>query len=576
MVMINELDFKNSMKQMNRDQLEDFAFRLAVEKDKAEENYSFLKRQIYSTHHNAKNPHVNVNQLSLFNEMEVTVDHPEENPENNQGNKQDPSTGGKKKNPGKKGGKNSKLRNKNVETHTEHIYPEDKNCPRCGKPMGELKPTVIRYENYIPGKMVVHEYIIHNYTCHNCNDKNIDFKVIHGDTGKLPARLIPGCDAAESLIAHIANEKCMMGSPFYRISKDLSYHGIDISRQDMCNWLYKCGEKYLVPVTDRMTKDLRELGVLNMDETTLQVLEDNRDPEHPRDKSYTWLAMSGTHETKQMALYFYNASREHKFVYDILGNAFNGVIQSDGYQAYPNYKPDTGTVSQAGCSGHARRYFDDAARTYEKLYREFKSARHNPGKQKELLAANPSFKDIIDVLDLFSLLYNYEDDLKDKGASPEEILKVRKEKEERIWLKLSEKVEYIKSHRILSEKLKKAVTYFENQYDALTYYLRDWRVGLDNNLAEREGIKPFVMARKNFLFAATKSGAKYTCMYFSILISARMNNLNPEGYLSWLLGNLAANIKNDGTIPDDVIEKVLPYSPDLPDNLKISKNRSVS
>lgn len=114
----------------------------------------------------------------------------------------------------------------------------------------------------------------------------------------------------------------------------------------------------------------------------------------------------------------------------------------------------------------------------------------------------------------------------------------------------------------------------ENQLPNLMYYLKDWRVGLDNNLAEREGIKPFVMARKNFLFSDTRSGARYTCMYFSLLISARMNHLNPEMYLSWMLKQLKNGIRNDGTIPDEVIQEVLPYADNLPDTIRISKNRS--
>ena len=126
-----------------------------------------------------------------------------------------------------------------------------------------------------------------------------------------------------------------------------------------------------------------------------------------------------------------------------------------------------------------------------------------------------------------------------------------------------------------SGKLGKAITYAKNQWDKLMYYLSDWRVGLDNNLAEREGIKPFVMARKNFLFADTKHGAKYSCMYFSILISARMNSLNPEKYLAWLIDQMARASVNGG-IQEEDIQRCLPYATDLPQDLQISKNCSES
>lgn len=567
--MINELDFKKKLKNLNRDQLETLTYTLAVQKDTVQENYDSLKRRLFGIRHNEKNAHVSVNQLSLFNEMEETVDHPEDNKDSDHDSHKDEK---KKKSSKKKGGKNSKIRHNTV-TRREDIWPDDKKCPKCGKPMEELKSTTVSYLEHIPEKWIMHEYVIHNFTCHECNDKDMECKIVSGDTSKLEKRLIPGSDVTESVVSYLAYEKLFMGSPFYRISKNLELKGVYIGRQNMCNWLYWCGEHYLDPVVRQMQDDLRKCGVLNMDETTLEVLEDVKDEEHPRDKSYTWLAMSGIHEPKQMALYFYYGGREYECVNKILGDSYHGVIQSDGYQAYDNYEAASG---HAGCSGHARRKFNEAAQSYTRLYKEYYRLRHNREKQNELLDANPSFKDIIKVLDLFSDLYRIEKKLREKKAGAEEILDVRQKDEVPIWEDLKKQVQYLKDHYVMSGKLNVAVTYFENQLPNLMYYLKDWRVDLDNNLAEREGIKPFVMARKNFLFSDTRSGARYTCMYFSLLISARMNHLNPELYLSWMLKQLKDGYRNDGTIPDEVIQRVLPYAEDLPDNIKISKNRSDS
>ena len=122
---------------------------------------------------------------------------------------------------------------------------------------------------------------------------------------------------------------------------------------------------------------------------------------------------------------------------------------------------------------------------------------------------------------------------------------------------------------MISGALQIATTYLENQYDHLIYYINDWRLEPDNNLAEREGIKPFVTARKNFLFADTRHGAEITAIYFSLLISARMNQLNPEKYLFYLLEQLSTY-----GLRDEVIEGCLPYSKDIPEHIKITKNRS--
>ena len=78
-----------------------------------------------------------------------------------------------------------------------------------------------------------------------------------------------------------------------------------------------------------------------------------------------------------------------------------------------------------------------------------------------------------------------------------------------------------------------------------------------------------MQARKNFLFADTRHGARISSMYFSLLISARMNQLNPEKYLTYLLEQLSTC-----GLKDEVIERCLPYSKSLPEELKISKNHS--
>ena len=104
-----------------------------------------------------------------------------------------------------------------------------------------------------------------------------------------------------------------------------------------------------------------------------------------------------------------------------------------------------------------------------------------------------------------------------------------------------------------------------NQWESLIYYLKDGRIPATNNIAEREGIKPFVMARKNFLFVDTIEGAKATSMWFSLIISARMNHLDAEKYLIYVLDQLSAS----ETITEKLIERCLPYSNQLPVNLKM-------
>lgn len=562
--MIDEKEFKKNLDNMSHDALVSFAYSLAVKNSALEENYQALRRRVFGIKHNEHNPHVSPDQLSLFNEAEAIDDTASVD------QKKEPSGDDIIVKPSKKHrhGKNAKLKNVRIIDEPD-IELEDRNCPKCSKPMGELAPTVFEWLEHIPEEYVLHRVRIHNYTCHSCNNQNMNCVTYHGNTDCLPVKPIQSSLASASVISHIAYEKYLVAVPIYRLSKDLRTRGIEISRQVMCSWLMKCAELYLDPIVRRMTEDLRKCKVLNMDETSLEVLEDIRNGS--REKSYTWLAMSGKHETKQMALYFYNVSRAYSFIYEILGHDFHGVIQSDGYQAYDKYEAAS---AHAGCSAHCRRKFEEAAKAYTDLYAKYSSLKDKE-EIKQLLDNNPSFGIIIRFLDEYSKLYGIEKQLNETKASPETILRIRQEKEKPIWEELRNQLDYMDEKLMTSGKLGKAITYAKNQWDKLMYYLSDWQVGLDNNLAEREGIKPFVLARKNFLFADTKHGAKYSCMYFSILISARMNSLNPEKYLAWLIDQMAGASVNGG-IQEEDIQRCLPYAPDLPQDLQISKNCSES
>ncbi len=554
--MTNEEDLRNSLKNLDSGQLVDLIVNMSYSYDSLRASYDALRKKYYGT---KKSDTAVKGQLSLFNEAEETVDNSSEE-ELHEPAPEDvvPKKGKKKKAP-----RNARLKNVRVEEEEITLEGDARNCPLCGKPMQELKRTIIEQLEYRPAQYVLHRYVIHNYTCHSCNEENLDCEIYTGDTSKIPARLIEGSIVTAPLVANIASNKFLLGLPFYRQSKDLASRGIEISRQNLCQWIMQVGQDYLEVVFRRMLEDLRKCGLLHMDETTLEVLEDVRDGQ--RSKSYTWLAMSGKYEENQMALYFYNASREYKFVYEILGPAYTGIIQSDGYGAYDDYTPASG---HAGCSAHCQRKFTEAAQSYTSLYKSYTSTKEKQSR-KELLEKNPSFAKILHILDQFTALFSIERRLREDNATPEVILETRDKEARPYWQEIRNTVDTIKNSYVLSSSLSKAVTYFDNQWDKLQYYLDHWEVQIDNNLAEREGVKPYVMSRKNFLFADTRSGAKISAIYFSLLISARMNQLNPEKYLTYLLTELSTY-----GLKDDVVERCLPYSRELPEDIKISKNHS--
>jgi transposase len=116
--------------------------------------------------------------------------------------------------------------------------------------------------------------------------------------------------------------------------------------------------------------------------------------------------------------------------------------------------------------------------------------------------------------------------------------------------------------------LGQAIQYCRNQWEKLTAFLQDGRLELDNNRSERS-IKPFVIGRKNWLFANTQRGAAASATIYSVIETAKANNLNPFAYLSYLFEQLPNVDTNNPT----VLDELLPWSPKLPDVCRIPNSK---
>ena len=531
------------MNGLSKEQLIELYMATQSKLDALIENYNALCKRFFGP----KSEKINPNQLSLFNESELVEDISEAE------NITDPviETSRKKK----KKSKNARLAN--IETVEHHITLEDHTCPECGKKMQELKPLRMEYLTYQPARWVKDVYIVHQYICHDCSDANMKLTIHTGDTSEVPARLIEGSFVTPSVVSHAGYDKFVMGVPFYRQEKDLNNRGIPISRQNLCRWVNESSRLYLNYVYERMHKDLLECEVLNMDETTLNCLEDKSNQEN-----YIWAAMSGKYEAKQMVLYFYSGNRRYDNVNRILGDHYRGVIQSDGYQSYNDY---SGTDKKAGCWAHLRRKVYEAVIVDEKLFKTYKRAGRE--EKRMILEENPSFKLKLSLLAKVDRLF--ENEKKCVQLKPEEILEKRKEEDTALLEEIRVFMETHAEDFLPKGKMGTALTYLKNQWEALNYFMQDGRIPLSNNIMEREGIKPIVMSRKNFLFADTINGAEQSMIWFSLLISARMNQLNPERYIAYVLEQLSTY-----GLRDDIIENCLPYSKNIPASIKLPAHSS--
>ena len=317
---------------------------------------------------------------------------------------------------------------------------------------------------------------------------------------------IPGSFATPEAAAYLMVQKFTMGSPLYRQEQELRHRGIPLSRQTMSNWLLWGAEHLLKPVYNLLHQELLKREVLHADETTLQVL--HEPGKTAQSKSYMWLYRTSGDTDRPIVLYEYQPGRSACHPKTFLAG-FKGYLHTDGYPGYHSL-PDEITV--VGCWAHARRKFDEAMKSLPK------------GKAKNSSAAQG--------LAYCNLLFKIEEGLAD--LSPKERYDQRLKQAKPV---LDAMLAWANTRTAAPKSaLGKAFTYLKDQWPYLLNYLKDGRLEFSNNRAERS-IKPFVIDRKNFLFANTPSGARSSAVIFSLIQTATENGLDPYRYLTWLLSS---------------------------------------
>jgi len=376
-------------------------------------------------------------------------------------------------------------------------------CDCCQGSLHKMGETRSEQLEFVPAHIKVIETVRPKYTCKQCEKTGTGNQV---KIAPMPVTPIPKGIATSSLLSQIISAKYQYGLPLCRQEKMFNEYGIELSRKTMSDWVIRCSE-LLTPLYDELKTKLLSQPVIHADETPLKVIKAERA------SSYMWVYCCGSdteqsQDMKNIVLYDYHNSRAATCVVDYL-EGYDGYLQVDGYAAYGKTE-----AILAGCMAHARRKFIDA--------------KTGQGKNKTGKA------DV--ALNLIGKLYGIEASL--KGKTAEEKYRERQEKSKIIIDKLHGWVIDNKDKVPPKTKLGEAMTYWCNQAHKLTTYLKDGRINIDNNRAER-AVKPFVIGRKNWLFSNTPRGATASAILYSIIESARANGLLVDNYLQTCLEDLA-------------------------------------
>ena len=422
-----------------------------------------------------------------------------------------------------------------VERIEHRLEGEDLVCPACGDTMIEIGTEVVNKLKIIPAQAVVEQHVYYTYACRNCEETDIETPVVKAPHEK---SIIPGSFATAEAIAHIMTQKFVMGAPIYRQEQELNRQGIPLSRQTMSNWILRASEDYLTPVYEQLHRELLTRDVLHADETTLQVL--HEPGKKPQTESYMWLYRTSGDTDKSVVLYEYQPGRGAKHPKAFL-EGYRGYLHTDGYAVYHGL-PEGITV--VGCHAHLRRKFDEALKSLPKGKAKGSSAYHG--------------------LAFCDLLFAIEKGLDEKNATEEERYQERLEQAKPV---LDAMFAWANSRTAAPKSaLGKAFTYLKEQWPYLTNYLKDGRLEFSNNRAERS-IKPFVISRKNFLFANTPKGATGSAVIFSLIQTAIENGLDPYKYLTWLM-----KTAKDADLEDAItVQALLPWN--APEECRAAQRR---
>lgn len=513
-ILIEELQKQNALLQQQVSEL-------TVRLNWYEEQYRLSQQKRFGS----SSEKTQFDQIKIFNEAEI-----ESKPESPEPTIEEITYKRRKK----KGAREEQLKDLPVETIEYHLSGEELICPECDGELHRMSKEVRREIKVIPAqvKVVNHERMV--YACRGCEKNGIKTPVI---TAPMPKPVLPGSLASSSAVAHVINEKYVNGMPLYRQEKQWERMGVKFSRQNMANWLMLVAERWLSPIYEHMKEYLLKKDIIHADETSLQVL--HEPGRVATTKSYMWLYRSGR-EGPPIVLYDYQSTRAGKHPKKYLKD-FRGYAHVDGYAGYN----DMTNITLVGCWSHARRYYDEAIISLPKIKREIPTAAE-------------------EALNFCNRLFDVEKKLHD--VSPEERFNGRLKYSKPILDDFYKWLKWQKPRCLPKSAFGKAVNYNLNQWDKLTCFLKDGRLELDNNRAERS-IKPFVMGRKAWLFANTVRGANSSATIYSIVETVKENGLNPFTYLVYIFDKLP----NIEALDKSNLDKLMPWSSELPDECRVKK-----
>ncbi len=389
-----------------------------------------------------------------------------------------------------------------------HHEPERTVC-RCGCALKRIGEDISEKLDYTPGVVHVERHIRGKWACTKCQT------LIQAP---VPAQVIDKGLPTAGLLAQVLVAKYADHQPLYRQEGIFERAGVAIPRSTLAQWVGICGVR-LQPLVDALQAALLGRPVLHADETPVAMLKPGKGSTH---RAYIWSYSSTQFDSLHAVVYDFAETRAAAHPKQFL-NGWSGQLVCDDYSGYKGLF--AAGVTEVGCLAHARRKFND-------LWVNHQSPVAEEG------------------LKLFGALYDIERQARD--LSSDERQRIRQLQSRPITDKLREWLLLHRQKATDGTAIAKAIDYSLGRWVALTRFVDDGTLPIDNNWVENR-IRPIALGRSNWLFAGSLRGGKRAAAVMSLIQSARLNGHNPYRYLKDVLERLP-------TQPASRIGELLPHT----------------
>ena len=408
----------------------------------------------------------------------------------------------------------------------DHRIPDDELARLFPNGYKELPDEVYKRLHIIPETFIVDEHHVHVYA-----SKDNDGTIVKAPR---PVDLFRNSIATPSLVASILNGKYNNALPLERQSKAYKSNGINLSTNTMANWVIKSSDAYLSLLYERLHQLIYKNHVIHADETPVKVMRIDNTRIKNGKKTYMWVYRNRvTDNTHPIVLYDWQPSRRADHPREFLKD-FSGIVITDGYQVYHKLGKEREDLSIGGCWIHARRPFAEFIKSIKE--------------SADGTIAQEAYTMITEMLHIDN---DFDDLPSDDRLKQRQLILAEKVDAYFTWVK--HKYTQVTHNSTIG----KALAYSIHQEPYLRLFLTYGDVPMDNNFAE-QAIRPFTIGRKNFVLIDSSNGARASAVIYSLVETAKANQLNVYQYFELLLTEIPKHMDDKNL---SFLDDLLPWSP---------------